>query len=176
MLAREGEGTVLEEELMEEKVQIKTHIKAKGLQYPNLNGKTFTQFQTDTSHHYVSFVSKLSPSPDWMVGVSMLDMCLSNCTWLAMKEVFLYPWDIGVSSGISHQTVALPSTPAQPIHRITSQYPRDMNNPFYQQGGGQGRPLARVGLRRSRHYGQRGTGRMKRDRQHGQANRLGSDS
>ena len=165
---------VLENELEKGSRKIKTVIKARGLKHQNLNGKTFTSFHTDHRHHLLSFVSKLSPSPDWMVGVSMLDMCLSNCTWLTTKEVFLYPWDIGVSNGISYQTVALPSTPAQPIHRITSQYPRDMNNPFYQQGGGQVRPLARVGLRRrSKYYGQRVTGRIQRDRH--QANKLGTD-
>ena len=150
MLAREGEGTVLDEELMEEKVQIKTHIKANGLQYPNLNGKTFTQFQTDTSHHYVSFVSKLSPSPDWMVGVSMMEMCQTNCTWMNRQDILLYPWDIGVDSGVTYQSEGRPTTPLQAVQRITSQHPQDENSPFYRPEGGPVEPLARVVIRKLR--------------------------
>ena len=131
---------------------IKTVIKANGLRYTNLNGKTFTSFRTDKTSHLVSFVSKLSPSPDWMVGVSMLEMCLTNCTWVAGTDLPLYPWDIGVCNGISYQTETTPSTPPQAIHRISSQHPLDMNNPFYHPQGRPVKPLARVTVTKIREY------------------------
>ena len=152
LLAREGEGGGMEEELADKRNNIKTVIKANGLRYPNLNGKTVTSFKTDTQSHFVSFVSKLSPSPDWMVGVSMLEMCLPNCTWVAMTDLLLYPWDIGVSSGISYQTETTPSIPPQAIHRISSQHPLDMNNPFYHPQGRPVKPLARVTITKIREY------------------------
>ena len=31
--------------------------------------------------------SMLGPSPDWLVGVSGLEVCQANCTWLDRKEV-----------------------------------------------------------------------------------------
>ena len=36
-------------------------------------------------NHLVSVVSMLGPSPDWIVGASALEMCLTNCTWLDHK-------------------------------------------------------------------------------------------
>ena len=154
LLAREGESSGVEEELKENSNKIKDVIKANVLRYPNLNGKTFTSFRTDNKSHLVSFVSKLSPSPDWMVGVSMLEMCLTNCSWMARTDLLLYPWDIGVCSGISYQTETTPTTPPQAIHRITSQHPLDMNNPFYHPQGRPVKPLARVTITKTREYKQ----------------------
>ena len=57
----------------------------------------------------------LGPSPDWIVGVSALEMCLSNCTWLDHKELYLYPWDAGVDDGVSYESPDQPSNPNQPI-------------------------------------------------------------
>ena len=62
-------------------------------------------------------VSMLGPSPDWIVGVSGLELCLPNCTWVENKELFLYPWDAGVDSGISYESPDSPSEPKMPITR-----------------------------------------------------------
>ena len=141
---------VLEVELEKERRKIKTVIKAKGLKHPNLNGKTFASFHTDHRHHLLSFVSKLSPSPDWMVGVSMMEMCQTNCTWMNRQDILLYPWDIGVDSGVTYQSEGSPTTPLQAVQRITSQHPQDENSPFYRPEGGPVEPLARVVIRKLR--------------------------
>ena len=59
----------------------------------------------------------LGPSPDWIVGVSGLEMCRANCSWVENKELFLYPWDAGVDSGISYESPDSPSEPKMPITR-----------------------------------------------------------
>lgn len=41
----------------------------------------------------------LDPSPDWFVGVSGLELCLANCSWIENKVLELYPWDAGTDSG-----------------------------------------------------------------------------
>ena len=64
-----------------------------------------------------SQVSMLGPSPDWIVGVSGLELCLRNCSWAAEREVFLYPWDAGVDSGVSYESADQPTFPPQPITR-----------------------------------------------------------
>lgn len=79
--------------------QIRTIIKAKGLAHPNVTGKTFAVFRVDTSHHLVSFVSMIDPSPDWFLGVSGLELCLENCTWAENRILDLFPWDAGTDSG-----------------------------------------------------------------------------
>ena len=60
----------------------------------------------------------LGPSPDWIVGVSGLELCLRNCSWAEEREVFLYPWDAGVDSGISYESADQPTFPPQPITRF----------------------------------------------------------
>lgn len=44
----------------------------------------------------------LVPSPDWIVGVSGLELCLSNCSWIEHKELNLYPIDAGTDDGITY--------------------------------------------------------------------------
>merc|ERR1719461_1728293 len=142
-VAKWGSPRVLESELKAESRHIRTIIKARGLWHPNVQGKTFAIFRTDSRNHLVSVVSMLGPSPDWIVGASALEMCLANCTWLDYKELYLYPWDAGVDSGISYESPDKQTLPSQPIKRITTQDPLDENNPFYKAGGGPMKPLGR---------------------------------
>ena len=67
--------------------------------------------------HIFFQVSMLGPSPDWIVGVSGLELCRPNCSWVENKELFLYPWDSGVDSGISYESPDSPSEPKMPITR-----------------------------------------------------------
>lgn len=82
--------------------QIRTIIKARGISYPNVTGKTFAVFRVDSKHHLISLVSMVDPSPDWIVGISGLELCLSNCSWVENKVHNLYPWDAGTDSGPSY--------------------------------------------------------------------------
>jgi len=81
---------------------IRTIIKARGIAYPNVTGKTFAVFRVDSNHHLISLVSMVDPSPDWIVGVSGLELCLPNCSWVENKVHNLYPWDAGTDSGPSY--------------------------------------------------------------------------
>ena len=63
----------------------------------------------------------LGPSPDWIVGVSGLELCKPNCSWVESKELFLYPWDSGVDSGISYESPDSPSEPKMPITRYITE-------------------------------------------------------
>lgn len=86
----------------EQSEHIRTIIKARGLSHPNVTGKTFAVFRVDPVNHLVSFVSMIDPSPDWFVGVSGLDLCMPNCTWIENKIMELYPWDAGTDSGATY--------------------------------------------------------------------------
>lgn len=94
----------------------------------------------------------LGPSPDWIVGVSGLELCMRNCSWLEQKELFLYPWDAGVDSGISYESPDEPTSPPQPITRITSTHPNDPRQPFYNESGHPMEPLAKLTITRQRLY------------------------
>eukprot|EP00095_Tigriopus_kingsejongensis_P009624 maker-scaffold94_size379870-snap-gene-0.14 protein:Tk09624 transcript:maker-scaffold94_size379870-snap-gene-0.14-mRNA-1 annotation:"hypothetical protein DAPPUDRAFT_321105" len=151
-VAKWGSPRVLESELKAESQHIRTIIKARGLWYPNVNGKTFAVFRTDRKNHLVSLVSMLGPSPDWIVGVSGLELCLKNCTWAKKRELYLYPWDAGVDSGISYESPDSLTFPQQPIKRITSRDPDDPHQPFYNASGAPMKPLAKLTVTRQRLY------------------------
>jgi hypothetical protein len=45
------------------------------------------------------------PTPDWIVGVSGLNLCNKDCTWTEQKIIDLYPWDAGTDSGITYMVI-----------------------------------------------------------------------
>lgn len=98
-MAEHGSTRMLETELKIESENIRTIIKARGISYPNVTGKTFAVFRVDQNHHLISLVSMIDPSPDWIVGVAGLELCTKDCSWVEFKELHLYPWDAGTDSG-----------------------------------------------------------------------------
>lgn len=101
-VAERGSTRELESELKEESDNIRTIIKARGVTQPNITGKTFAVFRVDATRHIVSLVSAIDPSPDWIVGIAGLELCLVNCSWIETKKLNLYPWDAGTDSGATY--------------------------------------------------------------------------
>ena len=48
------------------------------------------------------FLILADPSPDWIVGVSGLELCLANCSWVDHVQLNLYPFDAGTDSGMGY--------------------------------------------------------------------------
>jgi len=97
--------------------KIRTVIKTPGIKWTQEHGmqqQRWAHFSVDRRHHLLSILSRLSPSPDWCVGVSALDLCLDNCTWLTDIVVRLFAWDAGVHSSNSRTS----ANKQQPIHRL----------------------------------------------------------
>ncbi|XP_030383750.1 spondin-1 [Scaptodrosophila lebanonensis] len=151
-VAEHGSTRTLESELKDQSDQIRTIIKARGIAYPNVTGKTFAVFRVDSKHHLISLVSMLDPSPDWIVGVSGLELCLPNCSWVENKVHNLYPWDAGTDSGPSYMSADQPQVPPDVVRRIKSNFPNDPRSPFYDPSGAQMKPLATLHINRRRLY------------------------
>lgn len=100
LLLTKGTPSRLESELKEQSEHIRTIIKARGISFPAMAGKTFAVFRVDSRHHLISLVSRLSASKG--VGVSSLELCMANCTWTQNSIVNLYPWI--ERAGIVHRT------------------------------------------------------------------------
>ena len=114
-------------------------IKTPGMRWTPEHGlqqQRWAHFSVDRRHHLVSALSRLSPSPDWCVGVASLDLCLDNCTWLADTAVRLFAWDAGGES--------------RPIRRVADRAEIDgrPGPPFGGGGGGTAEPVALLRLRR----------------------------
>lgn len=86
---------------------MRTLIKAKGLQHPYLTATTYSVFRVDKNNHRVSLVSKIIPSPDWIVGVSDFELCAVNGTWIEHYTYNLFPFDIGTDDGVSYAVSSL---------------------------------------------------------------------
>lgn len=151
-VAEHGSTRQLETELKSESDHIRTIIKARGIAYPNVTGKTFAVFRVDSRHHLVSLVSQIDPSPDWIVGVSGLELCLSNCSWIDQKTLNLYPWDAGTDSGASYTSPDQPTHPKDVVRRIKSDFPNDPRSPFYDANGQDMKPMAKIYFTRQRLY------------------------
>ncbi|EDX06734.1 GD10853 [Drosophila simulans] len=135
--------------------KIRTIIKARGPSYPNISSKTMASVRVDPIHHMVSFASKIEPSPDWIVGVTGLELCLRNCTWMEEKVINLYPWDVGTDSGPTYTSSDQPQVPPDVIRRMRSDFPNDPRSPFYDISGTPMKPMAILTVKRQRIYERR---------------------
>ncbi|EDW60568.1 spondin-1 [Drosophila virilis] len=154
-LAEHGATRTLEQEIRDntQNGEVRTIIKAPGIGHrQNLFGTTLANARVDSQHHQISLAAKIDPSPDWIVGVAGLELCLSNCTWLERKVLNLYPWDIGTDSGPSYMSADQPQVPPDVIRRISSSYPSDHRSPFFDDSGAPMKPLATLYVTRKKLY------------------------
>lgn len=61
------------------------------------------EFSVDQTHHLMSFLTMLGPSPDWNVGLSGEDLCTKDCGWVQKFVADLIPWDAGTDSGVTYE-------------------------------------------------------------------------
>lgn len=90
------------------------------------------------------------PSPDWVVGLSGVNLCEEDCSWKDSLDFDLYPWDAGTDSGITYMSANQENQPRERMRRITPMYPEDPRAPFYNPSIQEVPPMARVYLRKER--------------------------
>lgn len=149
-LAEWGSVRALETELRAKGPRLRTLIKAAGLWYPNVNTNTTAQFRVDRVHHKVSLASMFGPSPDWVVGISGLNLCNRDCSWKDSLDIDLYPWDAGTDNGITYMSPNSETFPRERMNRITTMFPEDPRQPFYNTRSTEMTPLARLYIRKTR--------------------------
>ncbi|OXU19347.1 hypothetical protein TSAR_016796 [Trichomalopsis sarcophagae] len=143
-LAEWGSASGLEAELRTKAKYLRTYMKLPGLWYPHVNSNTSGNFKVDRKHPLLSVASMLGPSPDWVVGVSKLNLCQRDCTWIKGMTIDLYPWDAGTDNGISYMSPNSETRPRERMKPITTMYPEDPRSPFYDPSGKPMLPLARL--------------------------------
>ncbi|XP_005181647.2 spondin-1 [Musca domestica] len=155
-LAEHGSSMALEMEIKNhtETGNIRTIIKAPGIRYKaNFVGRTLATARVGPKHHMISLVTKINPSPDWILGVASMELCTANCRWIDEKVLNLYPWDVGTDSGPSYESPDQAQKPPDVVRRITSSFPSDEHSPFYDKSGAPMKPLATLRVTRKRTYG-----------------------
>ncbi|CAB3235618.1 unnamed protein product [Arctia plantaginis] len=149
-LAEWGSVGLMERELRQEGAKLRSIVKAQGLWHPRVNSNTSATFTVDRKRHVVSLASMFGPSPDWVVGVSGLNLCQKDCTWVESKIVDLLPYDAGTDNGVSYLSPNSETVPREKMYRITPMYPEDPRAPFYNPGAKEVPPLARLYLTREK--------------------------
>lgn len=149
-LAEYGSGSFLESEFLEKRKNLRSLIKIAGLWYPKMNSNTTTKFRVDKKHNLLSLGTMLGPSPDWFTGISRLNLCTKNCSWVESKVVDLSLYDAGTDSGISYMSPDAPTFPQERIYRIRGNYPEDPRAPFYTVNNETVKPIARLYITREK--------------------------
>lgn len=93
------------------------------------------------------------PTPDWVVGVSGLNLCRKDCSWEPSLDIDLYPWDSGTDNGITYMSPNSETQPRERMHKITTKYPEDPRAPFYNPRSNSDfdmTPLAKLFIRREK--------------------------
>ncbi|XP_033101716.1 spondin-1-like [Anneissia japonica] len=141
-VAEWGSAAAMENEIKQQvrEGNVRTAFRTKGL-WPARGNMTLT-FSTDANFPYVSALTMIGPSPDWNVGISNVNMCTDECTWLDRAEFDLVPWDAGTDSGVTYMSANSPTNPQEPIREITSQ--DSPQSPFYDASGTPIKPLAKL--------------------------------
>ncbi|CAH1173684.1 unnamed protein product [Phaedon cochleariae] len=149
-LAEWGSVRLMETELRAKSKFLRTIIKAAGLWHPNVNTNTSTSFKVDRRHHLISLASMFGPTPDWVVGINGLNLCLKDCTWKEKLTLDLFPYDAGTDSGITYMSPNAETAPRERMYRITTTYPEDPRAPFYDPSRREMPALARLYLTREK--------------------------
>ncbi|KAG8175410.1 hypothetical protein JTE90_012203 [Oedothorax gibbosus] len=93
-------------------------------------GVTEAVFFADALHSKVSAISRITPSPDWFVGVDSFDLCIGN-KWLDTVSLDLEPTDGGTDNGYTFSSPKWATEPRSPISHIRSRFPDHPANSFF---------------------------------------------
>ncbi|GMR39632.1 hypothetical protein PMAYCL1PPCAC_09827, partial [Pristionchus mayeri] len=146
-IAEWGNTYTAEKEAKEKASELRTLMKIKGLWYPEVQGRTKSAFVVNKYHHLVSFATMFGPSPDWCVGLSSVNLCLPDCSWVGERSFDLTPFDAGTDDGETYMSPNQPAEPRHPVRWITTN--DHTSSPFYDESTKAIPPLARVVLRRT---------------------------
>ena len=97
--------------------------------------RTKRQIDLDASHTFVSLMGKITPSPDWFIGVSHVNLCNNVTGWVTKHSVDLFPYDAGLNSQVtfvkSRTSMSSKLQEPEPIYRITGSKPNNSEGSFY---------------------------------------------
>ncbi|KAK3598671.1 hypothetical protein CHS0354_006343 [Potamilus streckersoni] len=97
---------------------------------PSGAGRSSVHFLADGLRSKLSFVVKIIPSPDWIVGLSSFDLC-DKGRWRKKVNVDLFPIDIGTDQGLTFSSPNWPSDPQEKIYQIDVNRPNHTASSFY---------------------------------------------
>uniref|UniRef100_A0A7S1BI99 Spondin domain-containing protein n=1 Tax=Corethron hystrix TaxID=216773 RepID=A0A7S1BI99_9STRA len=127
-VAETGATTKIDAELSNYKGMNKVHDTAKGsVFFPNDDTKKIRikELGVSKDHPYVSAITMIAPSPDWITGLDSLKLTDDNGDWLEKVRVNVYPYDAGTDSGKTFEAKNVETNPQANIQMLSLQYIQD---------------------------------------------------
>lgn len=119
LIAERGRPSIFQTELEEARDRELIGTVFQGGEMEELPGKTTLSFEATTAFPFVSFVTMIAPSPDWITGVSGL-LLHDGEAWIDRIEAPLWAWDAGTDSGDSYAAFNQDLQPQQSIRLVTT--------------------------------------------------------
>ena len=116
-MAETGGKSMLQSEIVSLAQSGITNQLLSGSGIPNSPDSVSLEFSINRSHHLVSLVSMIAPSPDWFVGVDSLPL-REGGQWIEELTVDLQAYDSGTDSGREYDSGNVDTQPAEPIFHI----------------------------------------------------------
>ena len=109
------------------------------------NGTMKAVFSIDNDYPLVSLISKIDPSPDWIIGVSNLRLCRGD-GWMKEHHMDLTAYDCGIDNGVSYTSLGASENSSQGIRELKWRTITNPSSAFYAQHGGVIPPYATLRL------------------------------
>jgi len=74
--------------------------------------------EVDEDFPYLTLLSMIAPSPDWMIAINSVPLLDEEGQWRELIEIDLYPYDAGTDSGTDYNSLNNNTNPQQPISNI----------------------------------------------------------
>lgn len=79
--------------------------------------------EVDTDFPYLTLLSMIAPSPDWMIAINSIPLLDENGQWIQEIEITLYPYDAGTDSGVDYNSANQDTDPQEPISSLQGVVP-----------------------------------------------------
>lgn len=77
-------------------------------------GTSQVKFQLNGEFSQVTLINMLAPSPDWITGVSSLNLCVDG-KWVVSKTVSAEVYDAGTDDGQTYTAADIPRERREPV-------------------------------------------------------------
>ncbi len=82
-------------------------------------GQITGSINVDFDFHYLSLISMIAPSPDWIIAASNISLLDNTDNWIEDDIVIdLYAYDAGTDNGTDYTSANSDTNPAQPISSL----------------------------------------------------------
>ncbi|XP_042896010.1 spondin-2 [Parasteatoda tepidariorum] len=93
-------------------------------------GNTQATFFVDSTHSKVSMICRITPSPDWFIGVDSFDLCKGS-KWVDYITLDLEPTDGGTDNGYTFTSPKWATVPRSSISPIKASHPSHPASSFF---------------------------------------------